>query len=91
MATTKEIQKLYHRLIGLIEDGYEIDIDDSNLKNYVSYTISKEDGNAKYSDCIIMYNGEEDEENYCPPDDIDVEGILENLESIVLKIDGVFK
>jgi len=88
MAKTSEMQNFYHRLMELKDDGYNVDIELSH-KNCAIYTISKENGNAKYQDCVIMYNGDEDEENSQPIDDIDFEELMERLEEIVKKIDSV--
>jgi hypothetical protein len=97
MTTTKDIQKFYHRLMELKGLGYGIDIYENTMKNYVSYTISKSSGNAKYEDCVIMYNGEEstdeeeyEDENVCRPQDIPTEDLLTELEDIVSTINKVF-
>lgn len=87
-----EFQKFYHRLIELREEGHTIEIKESH-KNYSAYTISKTDGgNAKYSDCVIMYNGDKGcGENEMPPEDVDMEEIMEDLEAIIEKMDKVFE
>lgn len=94
MATTKQIQEFFHKLMELKEDGYDIEIEENGYKNYTSYIISKESGSARYSDCIVFYNGDSDAEypeNVCEPQDIPVEELLESIELIVKKIDKVFE
>ena len=58
--------KVYHRLMELMETGYNVSKEENLHKNYIAYTIGKRDGNAKFSDCVIVYNGDEEaSENKC--------------------------
>jgi len=91
MTTTREIQKFYERLLELKDAGFDISVEESH-KNASIYWISKRNGNAEYKDCVIMYNGcEEDEhpENVCKPSEIPASRLLEDVEGIVSKINKI--
>jgi hypothetical protein len=93
MTTTRDIQKFFHKLMALRDEGYAITIEEDNCKKYTAYYISKQEGNAKYEDCIIFYNGDtKDEypENVCIPTEIPVEELLERIQEIIDKINKIF-
>jgi hypothetical protein len=93
MTTTKEIQKFFHKLMALKDEGYEVTISEDNCKNYTAYCISKQEGNAKYEDCIVFYNGDPEDkhiENVCIPTEIPVEDLLVRIQEIIDRINKIF-
>jgi hypothetical protein len=93
MTTTKDIQKFYHKLMELKDGGYTIRIEEGT-KNYTAYYISHINGNAKYEDCVIFYNGSSEDaypENVCDPQNVPVDDLLKEVSGIVQKIEEIFK
>jgi hypothetical protein len=87
MATTRDIQKFYHRLMELKDQGFTIAVEDNSHKDYVAYYISKRgNGNAEYKDCVIMNNGDDSDSD----NEISVKDLLDQIESIVSTITEIF-
>ena len=63
MATMKEIKDVVMTLLHIQKEGIDIVVQDNGFKNYSSFNLIVKNGNAKYSDCAIMYWGEKGEEN----------------------------